>query len=53
MLLLCGCISELGAAEAEAHVQATVDMFLRAYQATPAAQALRRAGYFSLGYFWH
>jgi TetR/AcrR family transcriptional repressor of mexJK operon len=36
MLLLCGCISELGAAEAEAHVQATVDMFLRAYQATPA-----------------
>jgi len=36
MLLLCGCISELDAAEAEAHVQATVDMFLRAYRATPA-----------------
>ncbi|WP_457096902.1 TetR/AcrR family transcriptional regulator [Lysobacter sp. P5_B9] len=36
MLLLCGCIEQVDPAEAEAHVQATVDMFLRAYQATPA-----------------
>jgi TetR/AcrR family transcriptional repressor of mexJK operon len=36
MLLLCGCIEEIDAAEAEAHVQATVDMFLRAYRAAPA-----------------
>ena len=31
MLLLCGCQASIGADEAEAHVQATVDMFLRAY----------------------
>ncbi|GAB3096848.1 TetR/AcrR family transcriptional regulator [Lysobacter terrae] len=36
MLLLCGCIEEIDPVEAEAHVQATVDMFLRAYQAAPA-----------------
>ncbi|MFC5571517.1 TetR/AcrR family transcriptional regulator [Lysobacter yangpyeongensis] len=36
MLLLCGCIDCIDAGEAEAHVQATVDMFLRAYQAAPA-----------------
>jgi len=36
MLLLCGCIEQIDPVEAEAHVQATVDMFLRAYQATPA-----------------
>ncbi|MFC5576703.1 TetR/AcrR family transcriptional regulator [Lysobacter niabensis] len=36
MLLLCGCIEEIDATEAEAHVQATVDMFLRAYRAAPA-----------------
>jgi TetR/AcrR family transcriptional repressor of mexJK operon len=41
MLLLCGCIEEIDAAEAEAHVHATVDMFLRAYQAAP-AQARKR-----------
>lgn len=35
MLLLCGCIDRADAAETEAHVQATVDMFLRAYQAAP------------------
>ena len=35
MLLLCGCCDAVDEAEAEAHVQATVDMFLRAYQATP------------------
>jgi TetR/AcrR family transcriptional repressor of mexJK operon len=32
MLLLCGCRDSIDDAEAEAHVQATVDMFLRAYQ---------------------
>ena len=32
MLLLCGCRDCFGAAEVEAHVEATVDMFLRAYQ---------------------
>ena len=36
MLLLCGCIECIDPIEAEAHVQATVDMFLRAYQAAPA-----------------
>jgi TetR/AcrR family transcriptional repressor of mexJK operon len=36
MLLLCGCIDCIDEAEAEAHVQATVDMFLRAYQTAPA-----------------
>ena len=36
MLLLCGCIDAIDAAESEAHVQATVDTFLRAYQAAPA-----------------
>ncbi|QNP41548.1 TetR/AcrR family transcriptional regulator [Lysobacter solisilvae (ex Woo and Kim 2020)] len=36
MLLLCGCSDRIDAAETEAHVQATVDMFLRAYQAAPA-----------------
>lgn len=35
MLLLCGCINEIDAAESEAHVRATVDTFLRAYQAAP------------------
>ena len=35
MLLLCGCTNRVDAAETEAHVQATVDMFLRAYQARP------------------
>jgi TetR/AcrR family transcriptional repressor of mexJK operon len=32
MLLLCGCRDSIDDAEAEAHVQASVDMFLRAYQ---------------------
>ena len=32
MLLLCGCLDAIDKAEAEAHVQATVDTFLRAYQ---------------------
>ena len=41
MLLLCGCIEEIDATEAEAHVQATVDMFLRAYRATPAPSRKR------------
>ncbi len=36
MLLLCGCIDCVDEAESEAHVQATVDMFLRAYQTAPA-----------------
>lgn len=36
MLLLCGCRDAVDAAEVEAHVQATVDMFLRAYQPAPA-----------------
>lgn len=35
MLLLCGCCDTIDAAESEAHVQATVELFLRAYQATP------------------
>jgi TetR/AcrR family transcriptional repressor of mexJK operon len=35
MLLLCGCRDSIDDAEAEAHVQATVDMFLRAYQPAP------------------
>ncbi len=35
MLLLCGCIDCVDPGEAEKHVQATVDMFLRAYQAAP------------------
>lgn len=35
MLLLCGCIGKIDAAESEAHVKATVDTFLRAYQAAP------------------
>jgi TetR/AcrR family transcriptional repressor of mexJK operon len=35
MLLLCGCLDAIDGAEAEAHVQATVDTFLRAYQAAP------------------
>lgn len=37
MLLLCGCGEAVGPAEVEAHVQATVELFLRAYQAAPAA----------------
>ena len=41
MLLLCGCIEEIDAMEAEAHVQATVDMFLRAYRAAPAPSRKR------------
>jgi len=36
MLLLCGCCDSVDAAEVEAHVQATVDLFLRAYQPAPA-----------------
>lgn len=35
MLMLCGCIQAVDEADAEAHVQATVDMFLRAYRAAP------------------
>jgi TetR/AcrR family transcriptional repressor of mexJK operon len=35
MLLLCGCCEAVDAAEIESHVQATVDMFLRAYQPAP------------------
>ena len=35
MLLLGGCRDSIDDAEAEAHVQATVDMFLRAYQPAP------------------
>ena len=41
MLLLCGCCDAIDAAEAEAHVQATVDTFLRAYQAAPAPSRKR------------
>ncbi|HEV8695383.1 MAG TPA: TetR/AcrR family transcriptional regulator [Lysobacter sp.] len=36
MLLLCGCVQGIEEAEVEAHVQATVDLFLRAYQSTEA-----------------
>lgn len=41
MLLLCGCVEAVGEAEAEAHVQATVDTFLRAYEARPAGPRRR------------
>jgi TetR/AcrR family transcriptional repressor of mexJK operon len=47
MLMLCGCAQTQDEAEAEAHVQATVDMFLRAYAPgkprppTPAASRRR------------
>lgn len=36
MLLLCGCCDAIDEGEAEAHVQATVDLFLRAYRTAPA-----------------
>ena len=42
MLLLCGCAQDLDDAEVEGHVQATVDMFLRAYAPRPAPTAPRK-----------
>ncbi|HEX5757521.1 MAG TPA: TetR/AcrR family transcriptional regulator C-terminal domain-containing protein, partial [Arenimonas sp.] len=33
--LMCGCQEPLPAREAECHVEATVDLFLRAYQPRP------------------
>ena len=41
MLLLCGCRAGVDEDEAEAHVQATVDLFLRAYRKAPAAPRKR------------
>lgn len=42
MLLLCGCRDAIGDDEAEEHVQATVDTFLRAYRAAPTPAPSRK-----------
>lgn len=39
--LLCGCPDQLGAAELEAHLAATVDLFLKAYGAPPTGAGQR------------